>query len=59
MLYFINPKEGWMSGLNQQFTKLSFPLNGTVGSNPTPSALYGTLKATHKHRKNGFIFQNS
>ncbi len=38
MLYFINPKEGWMSGLNQQFTKLSFPLNGTVGSNPTPSA---------------------
>ena len=30
--------ERWMSGLNQQFTKLSFPLNGTVGSNPTLSA---------------------
>ena len=29
--------EGWLSGLRQQFAKLSSQVTGSVGSNPTPS----------------------
>ena len=32
--------EGWLSGLRQQFAKLSSQVTGSVGSNPTPSTRF-------------------
>ena len=49
-----------MSGLNQQFTKLSFPLNGTAGSNPALSAkIRNQKKRTKRGRAEGATLMHS
>ena len=52
-LNFPGLMERWVSGLNQQFAKLPYPIKGTGGSNPPLSA--GFLQICRTGHKSGFL----